>query len=228
MDVLMFLLQGGEKSLEFFGAMAAGIAFIGYLLILVVKSFPKMLDMLMTKIFSVDKQNHIEATAYRKKVLPKIRTILSDLAEDIGADRALLLEYSNGTSNLVGLPFLYITATVEVLRQGMHSAAEHYQKTNVSVISHFIERVEAETFLYICDIEEIKEEFPVMYSLMEPNHDKSVLFYALYSEDSTIGFIVVSSIKNELNKKSVLPRTATAAQAISSLLNYDKIKAELK
>jgi hypothetical protein len=67
-----------------------------------------------------------------------------------------------------------------------------------------------------------------MYSLMEPNHDKSVLFYALYSEDSTIGFIVVSSIKNELNKKSVLPRTATAAQAISSLLNYDKIKAELK
>ncbi len=182
----------------------------------------------MTKIFSVDKQNHLEATVYRKKVLPKIRTILSDLAETVGADRALLLEYSNGTSNLVGLPFLYVTATIEVLRQGMHSAAEQYQKTNVSLISHFVEIIEEESFYYIADIEEIKEEFPVMYNLISTNHDKSLLFYTLYSEESTIGFIMVSSISKQLNKKTALPRVATAAQSISALLNYDKIKKVLK
>jgi hypothetical protein len=178
--------------------------------------------------FNIDKQNHLEATVYRKKVLPKIRTILSDLAEDLSADRALLLEYSNGTSNLVGLPFLYLTATMEVLRQGVHSIADQYQKTNVSIISQFIEKLEEESFYFINDLEEIKEEFPVIYSIMSPGHDKSLLFYALYSDESTIGFIVVSTIECPMLKKKCLQKTATAAQTISALLNYDKIKKELK
>ena len=228
MDLLMFSLDDPLKSMEFLGLILAGIAFIGYIGVWIIKNFPKFVANLITKWFVVDKHNHLEATSYRKKVVPKIRTILSELADEVGADRALLLEYSNGSSNLVGLPFLYITATVEVLRHDIHSVADQYQKTNVSIISTFIEKVEEDTFVYIRDLEEVKEIYPVLYNLMHKNGVKSALFYALYSNEATIGFIVVTTVTHYFERKDVLPKVAAEAQAISSLLNYDKLKEYLK
>lgn len=150
------------------------------------------------------------------------------MVEEIEADRALLLEYSNGSSNLVGLPFLYITATVEVLNHNIHSVINQYQKTNVSIVSDVIEKIEDDTFLFIRDLETIKYEYPVIYTLLHKNGVKSVLFYALYSDNATIGFVVVTSVRNYLERKEILPKVATEAQAISSLLNYDKLKEVLK
>ena len=228
MEILMLLLQLTDKSLEFFWAVAGGLSVIGYGLFWLVKNFPKILSRLAQKIFSEDKQTHIQATVYRKKVVPKIKKLLSSLAEEIEADRAFLFEYSNGSSNLVGLPFLYLTATLEVLKPGMHSVINNYKKTNVSIISDFIEKVERDTFFYVKDLEEIKDVYPVMYSFMRPDGVKSMLFYAIYSEDHTIGFIVVTSVKKELDRKEMLPEVAAIAQAISSLLNYGTLKETLK
>ncbi len=186
----------------------------------------------MKKVFnkqlSTEKENHVIASKYRKSIIPKIKNELSYLAEQTNTDRALLFEYSNGTSNLVGLPFLYATATVEVVRCGVKQVSHFYQKLNVSLFADFIEKLEDHSYYYFKDIEEIKELYPMLYNYMRPNDIKSALFYALYDEDNSIGFLVVTTVNNQFDRGAVLPKIAEVAQLISSFLNYDKIKNVLK
>jgi hypothetical protein len=140
----------------------------------------------------------------------------------------MLLEYSNGSSNLVGLPFLYITATVEILRAGIISSFNSYQKINVALVAEFLDELEDKSYVYFKDLEEIKDIYPYLYFCMKPNGVKSILFYALYDDENAIGCLAVSSITHSFERADVLPRVAEAAQVVSALLNFDKIKEELK
>ena len=67
-----------------------------------------------------------------KIVTPQIRKELKHLAEETHADRTLLFEFSNGSSNLVGLPFLYLTATCEILTPTTESVSQ-----KISEIEHY-------------------------------------------------------------------------------------------
>jgi len=160
--------------------------------------------------------------------MPKIKTILCEVATDVEADRALLFEYSDGVSNLVGLPFLYMTATLEVIKPGITSVINNYQKTNVLIVSDFIEQLEINGYMYFKELEDIKEKYPIVYGFMHPNGPKSGLFYSIYDKETAIGFVVVTTVKETFERHDVLPRVAASAQRISALLNYDKIKSELE
>ena len=161
--------------------------------------------------------------------MPEIRKILSNLAIETLADRALLFEFSNGTSNLVGLPFLYMTATCEVVKPNVSQVAQNYQRTNSALIAEFLEKLEEKGYFFIDDIESIKTSHPVIYNFMHPNGVKCALFYALYGVNDTIGFIVISTVNNHcFYRQDALPRVAEVAQIISSLLNFDKIQKELE
>lgn len=225
----MFLLLTdlSTKSAEIIAGIITGLGSIGYILFLIYKNFPKLLRKIVEKLFSEEKENHLNATLYRKKITPKIKEMLSELAEHTGADRALLFEYSNGSSNLVGLPFLYLTATIEVLRPGVSSVIQNYQKINMLLIAEFIENLDDKSYFYTRDLEEIKCPYPMVYNFMYPNGVKSALFYALYDDKHSIGFIVLTSVKNSFERTNALPRIATMAQQVSGLLNYNKIKKEL-
>ena len=191
-------------------------------------NFPRFTSNLAKKFFSQEKREHINAAIYRKKVSPKIKTLLSDLAENTGADRAMLFEYSNGSSNLVGLPFLYITATIEVIKPLITPVFQNYQKVNVLIISDFIEHLDSQGYFYTKDIEEIRNTYPMIHAYMYPNKVKSALFYALYDDKNSIGLIVLTTQKNTFERHYALPKVAAVAQQISSLLNYDKIKEEIE
>lgn len=191
-------------------------------------NFPKFTSNLARKFFSQEKKEHINAAIYRKKVSPKIKAILSELAENTEADRAMLFEYSNGSSNLVGLPFLYVTATIEVFKPLVTPVFQNYQKVNILVISDFIEHIDTHGYFYAKDIEDIKCQYPMIHAYMAPNNVKSALFYALYDDRNSIGLIALTTQKETFERHNVLPRAAEAAQQISSLLNYDKIKEELE
>lgn len=167
---------------------------------------------------------HKKALAHRKNITPYVREILSELAEKTDADRTLLFEYSNGNSNLVGLPFLYVTATCEFVRPGVNPVSQNYQRINTSLCATLVEDMDNLGYVYVEDIEDMKNVYPVVYSMMKPNNVKSAIFYPLFGMDCPVGFIVLTGLNNKIiNRKEVIPITSTSAQRISALVNFDNI-----
>lgn len=157
-----------------------------------------------------------------------IRQQLSELARDTVANRALVFEFSNGSSNLIGLPFLYVSATYEVVTHGIAPVSHQYQRINTSIIAEFLERLEDKGYFYAEDIESIRYDSPILYSMMKPNGVNSLLFYTLRGVGNAIGFIVVTSVgENSFLRDPALAKAANAAQVISTYLNFDSLHASL-
>lgn len=226
------LIQLIEKIIENYGQTTAIILifvivllYLGYL---IVKNFPSLVENFIKKHFDKKNQAHVEAAQHRKNVTPKIRSELSEVAKEVNADRALLFEYSNGSSNLIGLPFLYTSATCEVVTAGTSPVSYQYQKINTALIAEFLEKLEDKGYFYIKNLEEIQQTHPVLYNFMHPNNVNSALFYTVYGVNDTIGFVVVTTIgENSFTREDALPKVAGVAQIISSLLNFDTLHEKL-
>lgn len=202
---------------------------IGYAIYFIIKNFSSIISKIIEKKLQENEIKHTKATKYRKNITPEIRKELSEFAQECISDRVLLFEFSNGNSNLIGLPFLYITASVEVVKPTIIPIAQNYQRISTSIISEFLENLENKGYSFIEDLELIKNESPMIYHFLKPSNVKSALFYSLYGVNDTIGFIVaMSSDEKKLDKKYALPRMAESAQRISSLLNFDKLHKELE
>ena len=195
----------------------------------IIKSFPDVIKDYVEHKLLDDKQSHVLGTTKRKTISPQVIKILSDLLLHVNGDRALLFEYSNGTSNLAGLPFVFINATSEVLSINTKSVAHLYQRFNVSLLADFLLNLEDESYYYALDIEEVKCKFPYLYGFMKPNDVKSMLFYTIYGISEPLGFIVVTTTKDKtFTRKHSLPLIAEAAQQISSLLNFKELDSQIE
>lgn len=204
------------------------VTVIVYGVYLLLKNYSSLIKTYLENKLKDKNKEHATAALHRKNIAPKIRSELRDLAQEIKADRVLVFEFSNGSSNLVGLPFLYMTATYEVITPGTATVSTQYQKVNTSIVAEFLEVLEAKGYFYTKDIDEIKDLFPVTYNLMKPNNTHSALFYSLYGMEDTIGFIVATTIKqHKFTREDSLPKIAGTAQIVSSLLNFDVMNANL-
>lgn len=111
---------------------------------------------------------------------------------------------------------------------GVAPVSHQYRKINTSIIAEFLEKLEDKGYFYAEDIEEIKEDLPVLYSMMKPNGAKSLLFYTLRGPDDAIGFVVVTTTgSNKFTRDPGLARIANAAQVISTYLNFEALHASL-
>lgn len=195
----------------------------------IIKTFPDVIrDYIESKLADTRKA-HINGAIKRKNISPVITKTLSDLIINTNGDRALLFEFSNGTSNLAGLPFLFVNATSESLSYNTTSVASLYQRINISLVANFIIELENENYIYASDIEEIKMKFPFIYNFMKPNNVKSLLFYSIYGIHDTLGFIVLTSTNDKtFTKKDALPWVAESVQQISSLLNFEGLDEKIE
>lgn len=192
---------------------------------LIVKTFPDIIRAYIEKKATESKDSHKRGTIKRKNVSPEVTKVLSNLILETNSDRALLLEFSNGTSNLAGLPFLFVSATSESLSLGTASVAQSYQRINVSLFANFLLDLEDKSYIIINDIEEIQNEYPYIYFLLKASNVKSAVFYSIYGVDEELGFIILeSSQKNTLNRDETLSEIMESAQKISSLLNFEGIE----
>lgn len=172
----------------------------------------------MAKNLEIERELHKVGSKLRKKFSQEVLILLQDLAEHTCADRAIVFEYSNGSSNLVGLPFIFVSAAAEVTTPGTSPVSLQYQRINIALISKFLTDLEREGFIFIERFDDIKEKYPVIHGLMSPNGVKSALFYAIHGIDDTVGFIVLTSITDQLLcKKNSLHEMAKATQIISSM-----------
>jgi len=226
------LLDLFTKIVEYYGQTVATIIVVIVVIMsgvfFLLKNYSSIVIKFLENRWKEKEDKHTSAAKHRKNITPKIRCELSQLAQEIKADRILVFEFSNGSSNLVGLPFLYMSATCEVVTAGTVAVSVQYQKINTAIVAEFLENLDERGYYYAKNIEECKETCPVLYSFMKPNDVHSALFYSLYGVDDTIGFMVATTIKNrEFSREVSLPRVAGTAQIISSLLNFDKLHDKL-
>ena len=60
-------------------------------------------------------------------------------------------------------------------------------------------------------------------------HIKSIMFYSIYGQEETLGFIMIATTKNrKIKKDKVMTTVVEYAQMISSALNYEDIDETLK
>jgi hypothetical protein len=226
------LIKLFEKFAEYYGHTTSTIIMViiivlygGYVLL---KNYSSLIKTFFEKKLKDEEKAHAKAVLHRKNITPKVKQILSELAESTKADRVVLLEFSNGSSNLIGLPFLYLSITSEVVKRNVIPISNQYQKINVSVIAEFLEKLESKGYFYSANAIEMAEEFPIVYSMLMLNTVKSVLFYTIVGVDENIGFILLSTSEpHSFTREEALPKAASAAQVISSYLNYDILTSEL-
>lgn len=188
----------------------------------------KALDKRIAQTLQKEKETHRLGIQKRKKFSEKVNEILYDIAEKTHADKVLLFEYTNGTSNLIGLPFLFASVAAEVTKPGVPTVISQYQKINTALIANFLVDLEEQGSMYVETLDDIKDRYPSIYMMMKPNNTRSALFYMIQGVDDTLGFIGVSTIgDNKLSKKEVLPEVAKVSQLISSIWNFDELS-ELK
>lgn len=226
------LLETFNKMVEYYGqtnsSILLAVLVILYSVFTINKNYSSLIKKYLENRFKEKEELHEKARQYRKNVNPKIRAELSKVAEDIGADRTLVFEFSNGSSNLIGLPFLYLSATGEMIGADVAPVSHQYQKLNTSIVAHFLEVLEDKGYFYIENIEDIEKKYPIVYGFMKPNGVKTALFYSLYGAECTLGFLVATTVgDNTFTRDNALPKLARAAQKISSLLNYNELTDEL-
>ena len=204
-------------------------ALLLFTIFFIVKTFPDVIQRYVEAKLIESKKNHSIGSARRKKVSIKINKVLSDLVVDTNADRALLFEFSNGTSNLAGLPFLFISATSESISPGTASVSHLYQRINISLFAKFIVDLERSGYYFTEDICSDKNELPSLYNFLKSTGVKSIMFYSIYGVNDTLGFIVLTSVNNKiLLRKNIISKVAESAQVISSLLNLEELEDKIK
>ena len=196
---------------------------------LIIRTFPDIFRSYIERNAIETKDSHKRGTIKRKNISPEITKVLSNLILETNSDRALLLEFSNGTSNLAGLPFLFVNATSESLSVGISSVAQSYQRINVSLFANFLLDLEDKSYIIINDIEEIQNKYPYIYYLLKSSGVKSAVFYSIYGVSEEIGFIILeSSQRNTLGRDETLSEIMESAQKISSLLSFEDIGDKIK
>lgn len=222
-----------NKFSETYG-MTAGVAVLGIGLLLyysyfLIKTFPKQIQAAIEKKIALNTKDHVRAAKKRKTIGITVKKILANLITEIGANRGMVFEFSNGTSNLAGLPFLFINATNESVSFKTPSVIGDYQRINICLLVDFIFELETKGYYHVDDIETIKYTFPQLYGLLKKDGVTSITAYAIYGVNEFIGYITVHSINGKiLTRDETLSKVAEAAQRISSLLNFNILEEIVK
>ena len=190
----------------------------------IIKSFPDLIKELIQSKVIEDQKLHKSATKHRRKVSQEIQKVLTDLLEDLNVDRAILLEFTN----LVGLPFLFLNATSEAISHNTVSVANMYQKINLSLMANCLAELEEKGYYLVEDIEDERLKHPVLHSFISVTNAKSLLFYPIFKDNLMFAILVVSSIKSQALIREYVPRISKATQRLSSLLNLEELKQEMK
>lgn len=223
-------MEGLFRFFEHFAATygpAFGIVFLIFAMFIfgiffTIKTFPDLIRDFIQNATHEDNEQHGIAHSKRRKVTKEIMGELSKLINSTHTDSAILWEFSNGSSNLAGLPFLFLNATAEVLSYGTISAAHIYQKINISLLAPFIEDLEGQGYYYVKDVEDEKFNHPVLHTLIIYAKAKSILYYPIYGENILLGIIVLSTVDREMDKDESLLQITKCAQVISGFLSNNK------
>lgn len=177
---------------------------------------------LLERVTEIQTEQHDNLVQSRLTADSKIRLILSKGMNYIGADRAWLVEFHNGSKNLsTALPFLFGSMRIEETRDGIENVDEDYADFSLSKYP-LIQEVLSEGFFY-GNIEKIKEHDKRLYYKFKANDINQMALLTLYNGEKPVGIIGFSFCgKNEMDPRVVGGCIRRSGVQIATLLS--KIK----
>ena len=153
-----------------------------------------------------------------------LNNLVIQLMYETKADRVLLAEYHNGSSNVSGIPFLKWSVTFESFTDEMgYSVANDYQQQQITLYP-FITHI-GENYLYRgyveTDLKEIDKSYA--YKLLSHKIEYIIVSQIVNDKGSKCGMLILeyedASVIDEFNIKQKLHR---ASQECAALLTLSK------
>ena len=179
--------------LELFKVLLSGFC-IAIMIVLVSK--PEVIfewtDKVIAGIMKARDARHIAGTEIRFRAEENIRGELTGLLETTGADRAFLLEFHNGSSNLSsGLPFIFLDLTIDVSVEGLAPLREGEFKdlrtSQYPLVSWLLEKG-----YFYGTIDEVKELDGRLWHHLAGHDASEVAVLTLWNGQSASGFLGLS------------------------------------
>lgn len=169
------------------------------------------------------KQNNKEHNFLVQKRFDATSAISNKLKEiiiDLGADRVTLCEMHNGTNNLSGLPFVFLSMTSEEISPGQDYVSDEFRDFNLAkfpfIANHFKEGS------WIGTLEKIEKEDPYFAAKLKLTKASTIALMILRGKTSPIGVLTVAF--NEGNedippKAKIIAEMAQQSQVITAILD---------
>jgi len=151
----------------------------------------------------------------------KINEILSELRQQTEADRAKTFQYHNSQRSLQGIPFLYISATHEVVRPGISSELQQLQRLPSVLFNDAMQRYFEDKSPCI-KVAEVKET--AAKQTLELQGITIACTYPILSEDDIVGVVTLNYNSNkDIDTKTILDKMKLASIRISDALELSEV-----
>lgn len=173
---------------------------------------------LLERITTIQDEKHSVAVTKRIKSDEQIMLLLEKLRLKTEADRAWMIEFHNGSSNIgTGLPFLYGSMRLEATSDTIQGVEEEYVDFSLSRYPLMM-RILSDGFYY-GGIESIKSLDQKLYFKMKSNNVSEMAMMTLFNGDSPIGIIGLSFCgENTMEERCVGIEIRKTGNQIASLL----------
>ncbi len=169
---------------------------------------------------------HNASNDYRLESSPMIRSYLNQLAMEMGAERAYILEFHNGKSNPSGLQWQYGDLTF--LNDGSDDIADEIQ--NVSLSRYNFATLIHDKGSWAGGVEELTSIDERFYNRLRLNGGKFFAFQMIYGSNMReIGVLGVTYLDDsDVNRRDALATLHRYSSAISPLLDEEYVKVRKK
>lgn len=163
---------------------------------------------------------HNNLVKKRFEATAEVSNKLKELIINLGADRVTLCEMHNGTNNLSGLPFVFLSMTAEEISPGYDYISDEFKDFNLAkfpfIAKHFKEGS------WIGTIKEIEEDDPYFAAKMKLTKASTLALMVLRGKHSPIGVLTVAF--NDGNedippKAKIIAEMAQESQVITTILD---------
>ena len=169
---------------------------------------------------------HNASTDYRMESSPMIRSYLNQLAMELDADRAYILEFHNGKANPSGLQWQFGDLTF--LNDGSEDISDEIQ--NVSLSRYNFATMVHDKGSWAGGIDELLSIDERFYNRMRLNGGKYFAFQMIYGSNMReIGILGVTFLDDvEINRADALAVLHKYSSTISPLLDEEYAKVKVK
>ena len=174
----------------------------------------------------VNKGTHIlteDEDRLAKQIDQSITSYMKDIVNTLQPSKCFLVRYHNGGKDMNGLSFLKLSVTNEAGAGGLAPVIQEYQNQFRSSIGGICHAIDKQGYMFVPNLEEIKETDIGTYDLMTAKNTRSAYCHAITNATGyVIGFLAITyrhDNKTQEDVAKIKDLLETRANQISTLLD---------
>lgn len=174
----------------------------------------------------VNKGTHIlteDEDRLAKQIDQSITSYMKDIVNTLQPSKCFLVRYHNGGKDMNGLSFLKLSVTNEAGAGGLAPVIQEYQNQFRSSIGGICHAIDKQGYVFVPNLEEIKETDIGTYDLMTAKDTRSAYCHAITNATGyVIGFLAITyrnDNKTQEDVAKIKDLLETRANQISTLLD---------